>query len=190
LLRFHLVPPIICSFDPRRRKIRKGTAQPAPGEGDEAAAAGKAGETDGAGASSAAGGEEDEGDKDGASKGTQKKIGDEAEADNEGEANDEAEEEQEDTFAPVHVLPLYALLPRSAQQRVFQPTPPGHRLIVVATNVAETSLTIPGIRCVQRFGVPFVPLLGWPACALTACRALCAVRYLVHGVACRLPLWE
>lgn len=44
----------------------------------------------------------------------------------------------------VHVLPLYANLPRSAQARVFETPPAGSRLIVVATNVAETSLTIPG----------------------------------------------
>ena len=44
----------------------------------------------------------------------------------------------------VHVLPLYAALPRSEQDKVFAHVPEGHRLIVVATNVAETSLTIPG----------------------------------------------
>ncbi len=44
----------------------------------------------------------------------------------------------------VHVLPLYANLPRSAQAKVFEAPPLGSRLIVVATNVAETSLTIPG----------------------------------------------
>jgi ATP-dependent RNA helicase DHX37/DHR1 len=55
--------------------------------------------------------------------------------------------------APVHVLPLYALLPQAAQQAVFKAPPPGHRLIVVATNVAETSLTIPGIRWVVSPGV-------------------------------------
>ena len=47
---------------------------------------------------------------------------------------------------PVHVLPLFALLPWAAQQRVFLPPPAGAPHIVVATNVAETSLTIPGIR--------------------------------------------
>ena len=46
--------------------------------------------------------------------------------------------------APVHVLPLYAMLPGEDQRRVFDAAPPGHRLIIVATNVAETSLTIPG----------------------------------------------
>ena len=42
------------------------------------------------------------------------------------------------------VLPLYAMLPLSVQARVFQKPPEGHRLVVVATNLAKTSLTIPG----------------------------------------------
>jgi ATP-dependent RNA helicase DHX37/DHR1 len=50
--------------------------------------------------------------------------------------------------APILVLPLYAMLDGKEQARVFESPPEGHRLIVVATNVAETSLTIPGIRCV------------------------------------------
>ncbi|WP_396930891.1 ATP-dependent RNA helicase HrpA [Mycolicibacterium sp.] len=45
------------------------------------------------------------------------------------------------------VLPLYARLPTAEQQRVFQPARTGRR-IVLATNVAETSLTVPGIRYV------------------------------------------
>jgi ATP-dependent RNA helicase DHX37/DHR1 len=53
---------------------------------------------------------------------------------------------------PMHVLPLYALLPAAAQARVFAPAPAGARLVVVATNVAETSLTIPGIRYVVDAG--------------------------------------
>jgi ATP-dependent RNA helicase DHX37/DHR1 len=61
--------------------------------------------------------------------------------------------EQQRAAAPVHVLPLYALLPQAAQQAVFKAPPAGHRLIVVATNVAETSLTIPGIRWVTSPGV-------------------------------------
>ncbi|KAK9834861.1 hypothetical protein WJX81_004510 [Elliptochloris bilobata] len=54
--------------------------------------------------------------------------------------------------APLHVLPLYAMLPAAAQARVFGACPPGARLIVVATNVAETSLTIPGVRYVVDAG--------------------------------------
>lgn len=45
------------------------------------------------------------------------------------------------------VLPLYARLPTAEQQKVFQPSRTARR-IVLATNVAETSLTVPGIRYV------------------------------------------
>ncbi|QLL05311.1 ATP-dependent RNA helicase HrpA [Mycobacterium vicinigordonae] len=44
------------------------------------------------------------------------------------------------------VLPLYARLPTAEQQKVF--TPHTGRRVVLATNVAETSLTVPGIRYV------------------------------------------
>ncbi|XP_019237442.1 PREDICTED: ATP-dependent RNA helicase DEAH13-like [Nicotiana attenuata] len=57
------------------------------------------------------------------------------------------------TFAgPMCVLPLYAMLPASAQLRVFEEVKEGERLVVVATNVAETSLTIPGIKYVVDTG--------------------------------------
>ncbi|MGW2282014.1 ATP-dependent RNA helicase HrpA [Streptomyces sp. NPDC001770] len=47
------------------------------------------------------------------------------------------------------VLPLYARLSHAEQHRVFQRTPSGiSRRIVLATNVAETSLTVPGIKYV------------------------------------------
>ncbi|KAA8563821.1 hypothetical protein EYC84_011836 [Monilinia fructicola] len=52
----------------------------------------------------------------------------------------------------MHILPLYSLLPTKEQLRVFEPPPDGSRLIVLATNVAETSLTIPGIRYVFDCG--------------------------------------
>ncbi|QVQ53934.1 ATP-dependent RNA helicase HrpA [Spiractinospora alimapuensis] len=48
--------------------------------------------------------------------------------------------------APVEILPLYARLPTEQQQRVFHPG--GTRRVVLATNVAETSLTVPGIHYV------------------------------------------
>jgi pre-mRNA-splicing factor ATP-dependent RNA helicase DHX16 len=35
-----------------------------------------------------------------------------------------------------------------AQAKIFEPTPPGARKVVLATNIAETSLTIDGIRYV------------------------------------------
>ena len=43
------------------------------------------------------------------------------------------------------VLPIYANLPTDMQAKIFEPTPPGARKIVVATNIAETSVTIDGI---------------------------------------------
>ncbi|KAH8114512.1 P-loop containing nucleoside triphosphate hydrolase protein, partial [Phellopilus nigrolimitatus] len=58
----------------------------------------------------------------------------------------------EDSDVPMHVLPLYSILPTEQQMRVFETPPPGARLVVVATNVAETSLTIPGIRYVVDCG--------------------------------------
>ncbi|KAI8069700.1 P-loop containing nucleoside triphosphate hydrolase protein [Gongronella butleri] len=64
---------------------------------------------------------------------------------------DEDEMDQVDD-APLHVLPLYSMLPTQAQLRVFEPPPEGTRLCVVATNVAETSVTIPGVRYVVDSG--------------------------------------
>jgi pre-mRNA-splicing factor ATP-dependent RNA helicase DHX15/PRP43 len=46
---------------------------------------------------------------------------------------------------PFTCLPLYSALPPGAQKKVFKPTPEGHRKIVIATNIAETSLTIDGV---------------------------------------------
>ena len=46
------------------------------------------------------------------------------------------------------VCPIYANLPSEMQARIFEPTPPGARKVVLATNIAETSLTIDGITYV------------------------------------------
>merc|ERR1719447_1943193 len=43
------------------------------------------------------------------------------------------------------ILPVYSALPSEMQSRIFDPAPPGARKIVIATNIAETSLTIDGI---------------------------------------------
>ena len=50
------------------------------------------------------------------------------------------------------VLPLFAALPQAAQQRVFQPTPPKTRKVILATNIAETSVTVSGVRFVIDCG--------------------------------------
>ena len=51
----------------------------------------------------------------------------------------------------VEVLPLYARLSPKEQKRVFEPHK--RRRVVLSTNVAETSLTVPGIRCVVDSGL-------------------------------------
>ncbi|KAL8771267.1 MAG: hypothetical protein Q9209_003172 [Squamulea sp. 1 TL-2023] len=61
-------------------------------------------------------------------------------------------EESTEASSRIHVLPLYSQLQTKEQLRVFDPPPEGSRLIVLATNVAETSLTIPGIRYVFDSG--------------------------------------
>ncbi|KAI4196962.1 MAG: hypothetical protein LQ350_006215 [Teloschistes chrysophthalmus] len=43
------------------------------------------------------------------------------------------------------ICPIYANLPSELQAKIFEPTPPGARKVVLATNIAETSLTIDGI---------------------------------------------
>lgn len=50
------------------------------------------------------------------------------------------------------VLPLFAALPQNAQQRIFQPAPPNTRKVILSTNIAETSVTVPGVRFVVDTG--------------------------------------
>lgn len=74
--------------------------------------------------------------------------------DKDGDDEDEFQIEEDQEAAPLkaQVLPLYSLLPTSEQMRVFEPPPEGTRQIILATNVAETSLTIPGTRYVFDCG--------------------------------------
>uniref|UniRef100_A0A8D1KB92 RNA helicase n=1 Tax=Sus scrofa TaxID=9823 RepID=A0A8D1KB92_PIG len=51
------------------------------------------------------------------------------------------------------VLPLYASLPYAQQLRVFQGAPKGCRKVIIATNIAETSITITGIKYVVDTGM-------------------------------------
>ena len=61
------------------------------------------------------------------------------------------QEPQEKTLG-ARILPLYSQLPTKEQLRVFEEPPEGTRSIVLATNVAETSITIPGVRYVFDCG--------------------------------------
>lgn len=74
------------------------------------------------------------------------------EVDDEDAEFDIPEEETGTGPSRMQVLPLYSLLPTKEQLRVFEPPPDGSRQVIIATNVAETSLTIPGIRYVFDCG--------------------------------------
>lgn len=51
------------------------------------------------------------------------------------------------------VLPLFSRLTNDEQDRIFRPAPNGRARVVLATNIAETSLTVPGIRYVVDTGL-------------------------------------
>ena len=57
----------------------------------------------------------------------------------------------------VQVLPLHGELPVDQQSQVLQPDPGGRRRVVLATNVAESSVTLPGVRVVIDAGLAREP---------------------------------
>ncbi|GAM27633.1 hypothetical protein SAMD00019534_108090 [Acytostelium subglobosum LB1] len=70
----------------------------------------------------------------------------------EADETEDGEKEEKKVIGPLYVLPLFSNLPTAKQMRVFQTPPLGSRLVVVATNLAETSLTIPNIKYVVDTG--------------------------------------
>src|SRR3954470_4768292 len=59
--------------------------------------------------------------------------------------------------ASVEVVPLYGALESAVQDRAIAPAPSGQRKVVLATSIAETSLTIEGVRIVVDSGLARVP---------------------------------
>ncbi len=57
----------------------------------------------------------------------------------------------------IDVVALYGALTGDEQDRAIAPAPPGRRKIVLATSIAETSITIEGVRVVIDFGLSRVP---------------------------------
>ncbi|MDF2934718.1 MAG: ATP-dependent helicase [Paenibacillaceae bacterium] len=57
----------------------------------------------------------------------------------------------------VRVLPLHGTLPQEAQDLALAPAEPGLRKVVLATSIAETSLTVDGVRVVVDAGLSRVP---------------------------------
>jgi ATP-dependent helicase HrpB len=59
--------------------------------------------------------------------------------------------------ASIEIVPLFGALEASVQDRAIAPAPKGHRKVVLATSIAETSLTIEGVRIVVDSGMARVP---------------------------------
>jgi ATP-dependent helicase HrpB len=59
--------------------------------------------------------------------------------------------------AGIEIVPLFGALDASVQDRAIAPPPKGHRKVVLATSIAETSLTIEGVRIVVDSGLARVP---------------------------------
>jgi ATP-dependent helicase HrpB len=59
--------------------------------------------------------------------------------------------------ASTEIVPLFGALDASVQDRAILPAPKGHRKVVLATSIAETSLTIEGVRIVVDSGLARVP---------------------------------
>ena len=59
--------------------------------------------------------------------------------------------------ASIEIVPLFGALDAAVQDRAIAPAPKGQRKVVLATSIAETSLTIEGVRIVVDSGVARVP---------------------------------
>jgi ATP-dependent helicase HrpB len=80
--------------------------------------------------------------------------------------------------AAIEIVPLFGALEPSVQDRAIAPAPKGHRKVVLATSIAETSLTIEGVRIVVDSGLARVPRYE-PDIALTRLETVRASRAAV-----------
>lgn len=75
------------------------------------------------------------------------------------------------TVPELVILPVYSALPSEMQSRIFEPAPPGGRKVVIATNIAETSITIDNIYYVIDPGFvkqnAYDPKLGMDSLVVT-----------------------
>ncbi|PPQ70888.1 hypothetical protein CVT24_000556 [Panaeolus cyanescens] len=78
---------------------------------------------------------------------------------------------QLDDPAPLAVLPIYSQMPADLQAKIFDATSDGRRKVIVATNIAETSLTVDGILFVVDAGYSklkvYNPKVGMDALQIT-----------------------
>eukprot|EP00727_Mastigamoeba_balamuthi_P000424 m51a1_g10379 putative probable pre-mrna-splicing factor atp-dependent rna helicase-like (1156) ;mRNA; f:25269-30444 len=82
------------------------------------------------------------------------------------------------TVPELIILPIYSALPSEVQTRIFEPAPEGARKCVIATNIAETSITIDGIFYVVDPGFVkqnvYNPRLGMDALVVCPISQACA----------------
>lgn len=78
-----------------------------------------------------------------------------------------------DRIAELLICPIYSTLPSDMQTKIFEPTPIGARKVVLATNIAETSITIDGIVYVIDPGFckqkSYNPRTGMESLVVTPC---------------------
>ena len=76
----------------------------------------------------------------------------------------ETAKDLDEKYGSIIPIPFYAALPSANQSLVFEKTPNGSRKVILATNIAETSITIPGISFVIDTGLvkvrEYFPRLG------------------------------
>ncbi|KAF5383403.1 hypothetical protein D9757_006182 [Collybiopsis confluens] len=79
--------------------------------------------------------------------------------------------DQLDEPSPLAVLPIYSQMPADLQAKIFEATSDGRRKVIVATNIAETSLTVDGILYVVDAGYSklkvYNPKVGMDALQIT-----------------------
>ncbi|KAF9094822.1 hypothetical protein BGX23_001537 [Mortierella sp. AD031] len=78
-----------------------------------------------------------------------------------------------DRIQELMVCPIYSSLPSDMQGKIFEPTPEGSRKVVLATNTAETSITIDGVKFVIDPGfskmLSYNPKTGMESLVVTPC---------------------
>ncbi|KAF9281313.1 hypothetical protein BGZ68_006724 [Mortierella alpina] len=78
-----------------------------------------------------------------------------------------------DRIQELMVCPIYSSLPSDMQGKIFEPTPEGSRKVVLATNIAETSITIDGVKYVIDTGfskmLSYNPKTGMESLVVTPC---------------------
>ncbi|GAA99790.1 uncharacterized protein L969DRAFT_89076 [Mixia osmundae IAM 14324] len=85
-----------------------------------------------------------------------------------------------DSIKELMICPIYANLPTDMQAKIFEPTPEGARKVVLATNIAETSITIDGVAYVIDPGfvkqLSYQPKTGMSSLQVVPCSRAAALQ--------------